>query len=135
MIGLAGQDLVSPIQLLEQHHSRELVRQLRKKVATHQPRGQSILVVDDDPSIRSLLRLTAQPVRFAAAGFGLLLILGSLAKLIQLTVNWAGDKVFTDTHALVLSSAVGVLGLQILSAVLFISIFSGRLGRFEDESG
>jgi glycosyltransferase involved in cell wall biosynthesis len=87
------------------------------------------------PPSRPLLRLTAQPVRFAVAGLGLLLILGSAAKLIQLTINWAGDKVFTDTHALVLASAVGVLGLQILSAVLFISIFSGRLGRFEDEPG
>jgi glycosyltransferase involved in cell wall biosynthesis len=85
------------------------------------------------PPSRMLLRLTAQNVRFAVASVGLLLILGSLAKLIQLTINWAGDKVFTDTHALVLSTAFGVLGLQILSAVLFISIFSGRLTRFEDD--
>jgi glycosyltransferase involved in cell wall biosynthesis len=87
------------------------------------------------PPSRGLLRLTAQNVRFAVAGIGLLMILGSLAKLIQLTIDWAGSKVFTDTHALVLSTAIGVLGLQILSAVLFISIFSGRLSRFEDESG
>jgi CheY-like chemotaxis protein len=32
-----------------------LVRQLREKVDSHQPRGKSILVVDDDPNIRSLL--------------------------------------------------------------------------------
>jgi hypothetical protein len=32
----------------------------------------------------------------------------------------------------VLATSVGVLGLQILSAVLFISIFSGRLSRFEE---
>lgn len=32
-----------------------LVRQLREKVATHQPRDKSVLVVDDDPNIRSLL--------------------------------------------------------------------------------
>jgi signal transduction histidine kinase/CheY-like chemotaxis protein/ligand-binding sensor domain-containing protein len=32
-----------------------LVRQLRERVATHQPRDKSILVVDDDPNIRSLL--------------------------------------------------------------------------------
>jgi glycosyltransferase involved in cell wall biosynthesis len=87
------------------------------------------------PPSRALLRLTAQPVRFAVAAVGGLLILGSFAKLVQLTVDWAGSKVFTDTHALVLSTAFGVLGLQILSAVLFISIFSGRLSRFEDESG
>jgi signal transduction histidine kinase/DNA-binding response OmpR family regulator len=33
-----------------------LVRQLREKVATHQPRDKSILVVDDDANIRSLLQ-------------------------------------------------------------------------------
>ena len=32
-----------------------LVRQLREKVATHQPRTKSVLVVDDDANIRSLL--------------------------------------------------------------------------------
>ncbi|HKE24805.1 MAG TPA: GAF domain-containing protein [Bryobacteraceae bacterium] len=42
----------------------ELVRQLREKVATHQPRGKSILVVDDDPNIRSLLQQ-----EFAEAGY------------------------------------------------------------------
>ena len=33
-----------------------LVRQLRERVETHQSRDKSILVVDDDPNIRSLLR-------------------------------------------------------------------------------
>ena len=33
-----------------------LVRQLREQVASHEPRARSILVVDDDPSIRSLLQ-------------------------------------------------------------------------------
>ena len=33
-----------------------LVRQLREQVATHQPRDKSVLVVDDDPNIRSLLQ-------------------------------------------------------------------------------
>jgi len=84
------------------------------------------------PPSRALLKLTSQPVRFAVAAVGGLLILGSVAKLIQLTIQWAGDNVFTDTHALVLSTTFGVLGLQILSAVLFISIFSGRLSRFDE---
>jgi glycosyltransferase involved in cell wall biosynthesis len=84
------------------------------------------------PPSPALLRLTAQPVRFAVAGLGGLMILGSLAKLIQLSVQWAGDEVFTDTRSLVLATTVGVLGLQILSAVLFISIFSGRLTRFDE---
>jgi hypothetical protein len=86
------------------------------------------------PPSRALIKLTAQPVRFAVAGVGFLMILGALAKLIQLTVDWAGAEVFTDTRSLVLASAVGVLGLQILSAVLFISIFSGRLTRFDEPS-
>jgi signal transduction histidine kinase/DNA-binding response OmpR family regulator len=33
-----------------------LVRQLREQVATYQPRDKSVLVVDDDPNIRSLLQ-------------------------------------------------------------------------------
>jgi signal transduction histidine kinase/DNA-binding response OmpR family regulator len=33
-----------------------LVKQLRERVETHQPRDKSILVVDDDPNIRSLLQ-------------------------------------------------------------------------------
>ncbi|HEV8043164.1 MAG TPA: GAF domain-containing protein [Bryobacteraceae bacterium] len=33
-----------------------LVRQLRERVASHQPQGKSILVVDDDANIRSLLQ-------------------------------------------------------------------------------
>ena len=33
-----------------------LVRQLRERVATHQPRDKSVLVVDDDSNIRSLLQ-------------------------------------------------------------------------------
>ena len=84
------------------------------------------------PPSRALLKLTSQPVRFAVAALGGLLIIGSLAKLIQLTAQWAGDEVFTDTRSLVLATTFGVLGLQILSAVLFISIFSGRLTRFDE---
>jgi xanthine/uracil permease len=64
---------------------------------------------------------------------GMLLMIGSLAKLIQLTIQWAGNNPFTDTRALVLSTSFLVLGLQILSAVLFISIFSGRLSRMLEE--
>ena len=57
------------------------------------------------------------------------MILVSLAKLIQLTIQWAGDEPFTDTRALVLATTFLVLGLQMMSAVLFISIFSGRISR------
>ena len=79
-----------------------------------------------------LIRLMSQPTRFAVAALGALLILGSAAKLLQLTIQWAGDDVFTDTRALVMATAFLVLGLQVLSAVLFISIFGGRLSRFDE---
>jgi len=84
------------------------------------------------PPSPALLKLTSQRVRFGVALVGGLLIVGALAKLIQLTIDWAGADVFTDTRSLVLAAAVGVLGLQVLSAVLFISIFSGRLSRFDE---
>jgi glycosyltransferase involved in cell wall biosynthesis len=80
-----------------------------------------------------LLRVISVRFRLGVAGLGMLLMVGSLAKLIQLTIQWAGDNVFTDTRALVLSTTVLVLGLQMLSAALFISIFSGRIGRLAEE--
>ena len=49
-----------------------LVRQLRERVASHQPAGKSILIVDDDPNIRSLLQQefleAGYHVRLAADG-------------------------------------------------------------------
>ncbi|MDX6605886.1 MAG: hypothetical protein QOD14_426 [Solirubrobacterales bacterium] len=80
-----------------------------------------------------LLRVISVRFRLGVALFGLLMMLGSLAKLIQLTIQWAGNNVFTDTRALVLSTSFLVLGLQILSAALFISIFSGRISRLAEE--
>jgi hypothetical protein len=61
-------------------------------------------------------------------------MLGSFAKLLQLTIQWAGNNVFTDTRGVVLTTSFLVLGLQIISAVLFISIFSGRLSRLGEEA-
>jgi hypothetical protein len=66
------------------------------------------------------------------AGLGVALMVGSFAKLIQLTIQWAGNNIFTDTRALVLSTSFLVLGLQMLSAALFISIFSGRISRMAE---
>jgi glycosyltransferase involved in cell wall biosynthesis len=71
--------------------------------------------------------------RLGVGVVGLVLMLGSLAKLIQLSIQWAGNNVFTDTRALVLTTSFLVLGLQVISAVLFISIFSGRLSRMIEE--
>jgi hypothetical protein len=81
---------------------------------------------------RWLRRLVSLRFRLTVASFGLLMMLVSLAKLIQLTVQWAGTDPFTDTRALVLSTTFLVLGLQIMSAALFISIFSGRISRLAE---
>jgi glycosyltransferase involved in cell wall biosynthesis len=80
-----------------------------------------------------LLRVISVRFRLGVAGLGMLLMVGSLAKLIQLTIRWAGNNPFTDTQALVLSTSFLVLGLQMLSAALFISIFSGRISRLAEE--
>jgi glycosyltransferase involved in cell wall biosynthesis len=79
-----------------------------------------------------LLRVISVRFRLGVAALGLLLMVGSLAKLIQLTIQWAGNNIFTDTRALVLSTSFLVLGLQMLSAALFISIFSGRISRLAE---
>ena len=81
-----------------------------------------------------LLRVISVRFRLAVGVIGLVLMLGSFAKLIQLTIQWAGNNVFTDTRGLVLTTSFLVLGLQIISAVLFISIFSGRLSRLAEEA-
>jgi glycosyltransferase involved in cell wall biosynthesis len=80
-----------------------------------------------------LRRVISVRFRLAVGLLGLALMLGSLAKLVQLTIQWAGNNVFTDTRALVLSTSFLVLGLQVISAVLFISIFSGRLSRVAEQ--
>ncbi len=80
-----------------------------------------------------LLRIVSVRFRLGFAALGGLLMVGSFAKLVQLTIQWAGNNVFTDTRALVLSTSFLVLGLQMLSAALFISIFSGRISRLAEE--
>ena len=82
---------------------------------------------------RWLLAVVSTRFRLAVAGLGLVMLLVSLAKLIQLTIQWAGNNIFTDTRALVLATTFLVLGLQMLSAALFISIFSGRISRLAEE--
>ncbi len=78
-----------------------------------------------------LERLASRRVRLGVIGVGLTLVVVCGAKLLQLTIQWAGDDVFNDTRMLVLATSFLVLGLQILSAALFISIFSGRLEQHE----
>jgi hypothetical protein len=80
-----------------------------------------------------LLRVISVRFRLGVAGLGMALMIGSFAKLVQLTIQWAGNNIFTDTRALVLATTFLVLGLQMLSAALFISIFSGRISRLAEE--
>jgi len=54
LLGPSGQLDLLPVRRTVDIES--LVRQLREKVATHQPRDKSVLVVDDDSNIRSLLQ-------------------------------------------------------------------------------
>jgi glycosyltransferase involved in cell wall biosynthesis len=82
---------------------------------------------------RWLRRVISVRFRLSVGLLGLVLMLGALGKLIQLTIQWAGNNVFTDTRGLVLTTSFLVLGLQVISAVLFISIFSGRLSRMLEE--
>jgi glycosyltransferase involved in cell wall biosynthesis len=82
---------------------------------------------------RWLRRVISVRFRLGVGLLRLVLLLGSVAKLIQLTIQWAGNNVFTDTRGLVLTTSFLVLGLQVISAVLFISIFSGRLSRMVEE--
>src|SRR5215216_6830722 len=49
---------------------------------------------------RWLLRVISVRFRLGVAGLGVALMVGSFAKLIQLTIQWAGNNVFTDTRAL-----------------------------------
>ena len=61
---------------------------------------------------RWLLRVISVRFRLGVGLVGLVLMLGSFAKLIQLTIQWAGNNVFTDTRGLVLTTSFLVLGLQ-----------------------
>lgn len=81
------------------------------------------------PPRRWLLALARRPVRLGAAVTGMLVSVGAGVWLVWLVVSWiaggAGD--FLQTDELVTAAALLVLGLQVLSAGLFLSIFSGRL--------
>ena len=78
---------------------------------------------------RWLMRLASRPVRLGAALVGLLFAIGAGVWLAALVVSWFGQGAgaFVETEQLVASASFFVFGLQLLSAGLFLSIFSGRL--------
>ena len=81
------------------------------------------------PPRRWLLALAKRSVRLGAAGVGVLLALIGALWLAALVFSWvsAGAGDFFETGQLVLSASLFVFGLQLMSAGLFLSIFSGRL--------
>jgi hypothetical protein len=76
-----------------------------------------------------ILRLAARPVRLGAALAGVVVAALGAGNLIALVAGWlsSGAGPFLETEALVTWASLFVLGLQIMSAGLFLSIFSGRL--------
>ncbi len=78
---------------------------------------------------RWLLQLAKRPVRLGSAALGIILAVAGAVRITGLVVGWAsaGAGDFLDTDQLVLAAALFVFGLQLMSAGLFISMFSGRL--------
>lgn len=78
---------------------------------------------------RWLMRLATRPVRLSAAVTGLLLAVAAATWLLVLVVSWIAEGAgeFLETEQLVAAASIFVFGLQLLSAGLFLSIFSGRL--------
>jgi hypothetical protein len=78
-----------------------------------------------------LVRLSSRPVRLSAAGLGALMTVYAALDVARIAIGWvtAGAGLFFDTRAVVLNATLLVWGLQIVSAALFLSIFSGRLQR------
>jgi glycosyltransferase involved in cell wall biosynthesis len=76
-----------------------------------------------------LLRLASRPVRLGAAVVGLVIAMAAAAGLATIVVSWFGEGAgaFVHTEQLVATASFFVFGLQLLSAGLFLSIFSGRL--------
>ncbi len=78
-----------------------------------------------------LMALSSRPVRLSAAALGLNMTFYAAVDVVRITVGWinSGAGLFFDTRAVVLDATLLVWGLQIVSAALFLSIFSGRLQR------
>jgi glycosyltransferase involved in cell wall biosynthesis len=78
---------------------------------------------------RWLLALASRPVRLGAAVVGLAIAIAAAIGLLSLVISWFGQGAgaFLETEQLVATASFFVFGLQLLSAGLFLSIFSGRL--------
>jgi hypothetical protein len=69
--------------------------------------------------------------RLGSAAVGFLMAIWGAVNVAQMIIRWitVGPVVFTETRALVLAATLAMLGLQIISAALFLSIFASRLQR------
>ena len=78
-----------------------------------------------------LIRTSSRAFRLGSAAVGLVLALWAAVSIARMIMRWIviGPVIFTETRALVLAATLMVLGLQIVSAALFLSIFAGRLQR------
>ncbi len=81
---------------------------------------------------RWLAFISARPTRLGVAGLGVLMAALAGLELTRLAWGWlaAGAGLFENTRDVLLASAVLVMGMQILSAALFLSIFAGRVTRY-----
>lgn len=81
---------------------------------------------------RWLAFVSARPTRLGVAVLGLLMAMWAGFDLTRLALGWlaAGAGLFENTRDVLLSAALLVMGMQILSAALFLSIFAGRVSRY-----
>ena len=90
----------------------------------------SFYAVDVGKPIRAwLVWISSAWVRLGTAAIGAFFAIFGFARIVSLVLAWlqsgAGD--FLGTRELVLAAVVGVAGLQLLSAALYISIFASRI--------
>ncbi len=78
-----------------------------------------------------LIRASSRTFRLGSAVVGMVTAVWAAVNVAQMIIRWVtvGPVVFTGTRALVLATTLMVLGLQVVSAALFLSIFAGRLQR------
>lgn len=78
-----------------------------------------------------LIRASSRTFRLGSAAVGMVTAVWAAVNAAQMIIRWitVGPVVFTETRALVLAVTLMVLGLQVVSAALFLSIFAGRLQR------
>ncbi|MBU0679676.1 MAG: glycosyltransferase family 2 protein [Verrucomicrobia bacterium] len=84
-----------------------------------------------------LVWVSSRAVRLTAGIAGFLLALTAGIGTVGIVVRWIaeGAGIFLETQRLVLSAALLVWGMQVLSAAFFVSIFAGRLRRLDAGDG